>query len=146
MIPDTDELNLLMLEGVRDDIAPSYTYRIHVKSDKVYAHIDDREALKQTIYKELNTQKDVYIIYPNYGIDIEDLFGEPKNFAYIELVRRIEECLIKDDRILSVNNFYYDIEKSKRDELSISFTVNSVYGGINIKNVWKFDYDNIGGD
>lgn len=146
MIPEMDELNLLMLEGVKDDIAPSYTYRIHVQSDRVYAHIDGKEALKQAIYKELNTRKDIHIIYPNYGIEIEDLFGEPKNFAYIELARRIEECLIKDDRVLSVNSFYYDRAKSKKDELSISFTVNSVYGDIEMSNVWKFDYDNVGGD
>ena len=146
MIPEQDELNLLMLEGVKDDIALSYTYRIHAQSDRVYAHIDEKEALKQAIYKELNTRKDIHIIYPNYGIEIEDLFGQPKNFAYIELARRIEECLIKDDRVLSVNNFYYDRAKSKKDELNISFTVNSVYGDIEMSNVWKFDYDNVGGD
>ena len=146
MVPQQDELNLLMLEGVKSDIAPAFTYRIHVHSDRVYAYIDDREALKQAIYKELNTRKGIHIIYPNYGIDIEDLFGEPKNFAYIELTRRVEECLIKDDRVLSVSNFYYDRAKSKRDELSISFTVNSVYGDIEMSNAWKFDYDNVGGD
>lgn len=146
MIPEQDELNLLMLEGVKDGIAPSYTYTIHVQSDRVYAHIDDKEALKQAIYKVLNTRKDMHIIYPNYGIDIDDLFGVPKDFAYIELTRRIEECLIKDDRVLSVNSFYYDRVKSKKDELCISFTVNSVYGDIEMYNSWKFDYDNVGGD
>ena len=146
MLPQQDELNLLMLESIKDDIAPTYTYRIHSQIDRIYAHIDDKEALKQAIYKQLNTKKDIYIIYPNYGINIEDLLGEPKNLAYIELTGRIEQCLTKDDRVLSVSNFYYDREKSKKDELSISFTVNSVYGDIDINNAWKFDYDNIGGD
>lgn len=146
MIPEQDELNLLMLDGVEGSIAPSYTHRIHVRSDRVYAHIDGREALKQAIYKELNTVKNVHIIYPNYGIYIEDLFGQPKHFAYIELKRRIEDCLIKDDRVLSVGDFHFDRQMSKKDELSISFTVNSIYGDIEISNVWKFDYDNVGGD
>ncbi|EGY79005.1 PBSX prophage protein [Peptoniphilus indolicus ATCC 29427] len=116
---------------------------MHINSERIYGNIDGKEALKQMIYKNLNTEYGVHLIYPTFGMPLQDLFGKPKNFVYVELIRRIEECLIKDDRVNSVINFKYLKDKSLRDELSISFTVNSVYGEIEIENTWKFDYDNI---
>lgn len=74
---------------------------------------------------------------------LQDLFGKPKNFVYVELIRRIEKCLIKDDRVNSVIDFKYLKDKSLRDELSISFTVNSVMEKLKLKIRGKFDYDNI---
>lgn len=141
MIPEGDELNLMMREGLLIETAPSLTYRLHLASNRVYATIDEKEALKQTIFKELNTKKNNHLIYPNYGINILDLFGQPKEFAYVELMRRIEECLLKDDRILSVTEFFFSHAETQKDELKISFTVNSIFGHFDISNTWNFDYD-----
>ena len=147
MIPQQDNFNDMLMDGVNVEIAPTFTHRMHVNSMRIYGHIDDKEALKQMIYKQLNTEYGDHIIYPNFGMPLKDLFGQPKHFAYIEVIRRIEECLIRDDRVLKVYDFYYHRDKSPRDELSISFTVDSVYGDIEVYNTWKFDYDKgIGGD
>lgn len=144
MIPEQSEINMYMKEGLVEIIGPTKTHRMHVNSERIYGHIDDLEALKQMIYKNLNTEYGVHLIYPTFGMPLKDLFGMPKHFAYIELIRRIEECLLKDDRVLSVVDFHYHRDKSPRDELSISFTVHSVYGDFEFENVWKFDYDNRG--
>lgn len=143
MIPEQNDINLAMQLGLEEKVSPTKTYRMHINSERIYGNIDGKEALKQMIYKNLNTEYGVHLIYPTFGMPLQDLFGEPKNFVYAELIRRIEECLIKDDRVNSVINFKYLKDKSLRDELSISFTVNSVYGEIEIENTWKFDYDNI---
>ncbi|MDY2987694.1 MAG: DUF2634 domain-containing protein [Peptoniphilus sp.] len=143
MIPEQNDINLAMQLGLEEKVSPTKTYRMHINSERIYGNIDDKEALKQMIYKNLNTEYGVHLIYPTFGMPLQDLFGKPKNFVYVELIRRIEECLIKDDRVNSVINFKYLKDKSLRDELSISFTVNSVYGEIEIENTWKFDYDNI---
>lgn len=143
MIPEQNDINLAMQLGLEEKVSPTKTYRMHINSERIYGNIDDKEALKQMIYKNLNTEYGVHLIYPTFGMPLQDLFGKPKNFVYVELIRRIEECLIKDDRVNSVIDFKYLKDKSLRDELSISFTVNSVYGEIEIENTWKFDYDNI---
>lgn len=143
MIPEQNDINLAMQLGLEEKVSPTKTYRMHINSERIYGNIDGKEALKQMIYKNLNTEYGVHLIYPTFGMPLQDLFGKPKNFVYVELIRRIEECLIKDDRVNSVINFKYLKDKSLRDELSISFTVNSVYGEIEIENTWKFDYDNI---
>lgn len=143
MIPEQNDINLAMQVGLEEKISPTKTYRMHVNSERVYGNVDGKEALKQMIYKNLNTEYGVHLIYPTFGMPLQDLFGQPKNFVYVELTRRIEECLIKDDRVNSVTDFKYLNDRSQRDELSISFTVNSVYGDIEIENTWKFDYDNV---
>lgn len=143
MIPEQNEINLAMQESIDEEISPTKTYRMHVNSERIYGNIDDVEALKQMIYKNLNTEYGVHIIYPTFGMPLQDLFGQPKNYVYVELTRRIEECLTKDDRVLSVTDFNYLRDRSPRDELSMSFVVNSVYGDIEIENTWKFDYDNV---
>lgn len=144
MVPERSELNAYMEEGFKEIIAPTKTHRMHVNSERIYGHIDGKEALKQMVYKNLNTEYGVHLIYPTFGMPLRDLFGQPKHFAYIELVRRIEECLIKDDRVNGVVDFVYHHDRSPRDELSMSFTVQSVYGDLEIDNTWKFDYDNRG--
>lgn len=141
MIPEGDELNLKMREGISVEIAPSSTYRLHLASNRVYETIDKKEALKQAIFKELSTKKNNHLIYPNYGIDISDLFGQSKELAYVELTRQIEECLLKDDRVLSVTEFFFSNEDTRGNELKISFTVNSIFGHLDISNTWNFDYD-----
>lgn len=143
MVPEQNDINLSMQVGLEEKISPTKTYRMHVNSKRIYGDIDDKEALKQMIYKNINTEYGVHLIYPTFGMPLQDLFGQPKNFAYVELTRRIEECLIKDDRVIAVTDFKYLKERSPRDELSIVFTVNSIYGDIEIENAWKFDYDNI---
>ncbi len=144
MIPRQDEVNIAMLEGIKEEIAPSLTHRMHINSMRIYGVIDDLEALKQMIYKQINTEKGVHQIYPNFGLQLQDLYGQQKEYVYLELIRRIEECLIRDDRVISVTDFNFDVGKSVKDELAISFTVNSVYGEIDIINTWPFDYDNRG--
>ncbi|MET3616586.1 hypothetical protein ABID14_000206 [Peptoniphilus olsenii] len=143
MIPEQNDINLAMQQGLIEEIDPTKTYRMHVNSERIYGNIDGIEALKQMIYKNINTEYGIHLIYPTFGMPLQDLFGQPKNFAYVELTRRIEECLIKDDRVIAVTDFKYLKERSPKDELSIAFTVNSIYGDIEIENAWKFDYDNI---
>lgn len=142
MIPERGDLGRALEDGFSQSPLPSFTHRMHVNSMRIYGHIDDKEALKQMVYKQLNTEYGQYLIYPNFGMPLKDLFGQPKPFAFIELCRRIEECLIRDDRVLKVYDFYYHKDKSPRDELFISFTIDSIFGDIEVAKAFRFDYDN----
>ena len=87
------------------------------------------EAIKQTIFKILNTERYKYIIYSwNYGIELEDLFGQPVLFVCPEIERRVKEALLQDDRITEVDSFDFDI--SKRGVVSVTFTVHTIFGDL----------------
>ena len=84
--------------------------------------------MRQAVYKILNTERYKYIIYSwNYGIELEDLFGQPIPYVYAELQRRIEEALLNDDRITNVHDF--DFSNNGGDVLAV-FQVDTIYGTI----------------
>lgn len=113
---------------IDDSIQTSKTFK--VTTDKMQGYIDNLEALKQSIYHRLSTERYEYpILSFDYGIQIEDLLGKDSAYVKIELKRRITECLLKDDRIVGADNFRFDIN---RDSLHCIFDVSSIYGEIEI--------------
>jgi len=105
-------------------IETSRTYKL--SGDKIQGYVDGLEALKQAIYKVLNTERYEYPIYSfNYGIELENLIGKDPIYVQIELKRRIRECLLRDDRITEVDNFKFEVNG---DEIKCTFDVHSIFG------------------
>ena len=126
MIPIIDEST-----DVEFTEMPSENYKVDYK-DRIYGHSDGLEAMKQTAYRILLTERYKYMIYDwNYGIELDDLFGQPMSYVIPEVTRRIKEALTQDDRIDSVDNFSYDT--SKRHELAVTFTVHTKYGNFDME-------------
>ncbi|HGL4193800.1 DUF2634 domain-containing protein, partial [Clostridioides difficile] len=93
---------------------PSKTFKLNMERNKVDGICDDVEALKQTIFLTLNTERYQHLIYSwNYGAELNDLIGEPISYVIPELERRIKEALIQDDRIENVDNFQFENIKGK---------------------------------
>lgn len=136
MIPKVDaEINELLDDRVEfERVRPSLTYALNVKNERIVGKVDEVDALKQAIYKEINTEKDVYPIYTNYGLKKKDLFGQEKRYAYMILTDRVRDCLMDDDRILDVYDFEYVEDMSEKDNLCMSFSVDSVFGEFRIDN------------
>ncbi len=108
---------------------PSMTYRMDLSGDSVRGLVDNQEALKQAIFRILNTERYQYIIYPWwYGIETIDLYGEPVNWVCAELERRITEALRMDSRIISVTDFEHDT--SVKGVVRTTFNVHTIYGNI----------------
>lgn len=119
MIPESEMTN---------DLEVTKTYK--VLPDKTQGYVDDIEALQQAIYKVLNTEKYEYPVYSfNYGIELENLIGKDIIYVKIEMKRRIQECLLQDERIKSVENFQFNITG---DEILCTFDVSSIYGDLTI--------------
>ncbi len=107
---------------------PSKTYRLDTANNKMLGKIDALEAIKQAIYLRLNTEREEHLIYgPDYGIQLEDLYGEPDSYVLPTLQGRIIEALLQDERILSVDAFYFTEDKGT---ITASFTVHTVLGDI----------------
>lgn len=116
---------------------PTHTYKMNLESNLIRGYTDGQEAMKQAIYKILNTERYQYVMYSwNYGIELLDLYGEPVSYVCPELERRITEALTWDDRIQSVDNFEFNI--SKKGEILVTFTARTVFGDVVAEKVVNF--------
>lgn len=112
----------------QDTVEVSRTYRM--TETKLQGYADKLEALKQTIYKALSTERYEYPIYSfSYGIELDSLIGKEPAYVKIELKRRVRECLLQDERIKSVENFRFE---TNGDELFCTFDIHSIYGDLTI--------------
>lgn len=126
MIPES----LITTDLVADKVEqPSRTYRM--KGNMIQGFIDELKAIEQAIYKVLSTEEYEYPIYSfYYGIELENLIGKNRDYVKIELKRRIRDCLLRDDRIISVDNFQY---QENGEGLKCTFDVQSIYGDLNME-------------
>lgn len=108
----------------------SNTPRVRYESDyKLIGMCDDIEAMKQAIFKIINTERYKYLIYDwNYGIELNDLIGKPIPYVYAEIERRIKEALLADNRIKEVTDFRFS---NNGGDVLCLFTANTIYGEIN---------------
>ena len=112
-------------------------FEIEEQPDKTYkmqetilrGKIEGKEAVRQAVYKILNTERYQYPVYSwDYGIELVDLYGEPFSYVCPELERRITEALTWDTRIQSADNFTFEQKAGGR--ILVTFTVHTVYGDI----------------
>ena len=129
MIPTNSDLLQKDFEYI---IEPSKTYRLNLDNNTISGgYIDGLDALKQAIYKILNTERYDYLIYSwNYGVEIKNLIGQHMSFVVPELERVIKEALIQDDRIEDVTNFDFSINGNI---VTTKFTVISTEGAVDIE-------------
>ena len=109
----------------------SYTDRTYKMSDtQIAGFVEGMEALKQSIYKALSTEQYEYPIYSfQYGIAWKQLIGEDRSYVRAELRRMVEELVMRDDRIQSVDSFEFSFSG---DSCHCSFDVSSIYGDIRV--------------
>lgn len=117
---------------------PSLTYAMKVSEeiskDSIFVgRIDDTKAIEQAIIKIVNTERYEYEIYSwDYGIELKDLFGLPITYVLSEVQRRIEDAVLVDDRIDSIEDF--EAERVGKHGVHCSFTAVTVQGDeINIE-------------
>lgn len=134
MIPST---NTILSQELEVETLPSKNYKMQIEHDVINGYCDELEAMKQVVFKILNTERYQYIIYSwDYGIELIDLYGEPVTYVCPELERRITEALVQDDRITSVDNFAFDV--SEKRTVKATFTVHTIFGGVEAEKVVNF--------
>lgn len=107
------------------------TYKIDFKNKTISGYIDELEAVKQTIYSILNSERYEYLIYSfDYGVELQDLIGEDMLYVKADIHRRVEEALKQDDRVVSVDNPQITAEG---DYLYYRATVTTIYGDLEVK-------------
>ena len=112
-------------------------YRLNIDKNVISGTVDGIEAMKQVIYKILNTERYEHIIYSwNYGIELKDLYGEHISYICPELERRITEALIQDERVEAVDSFSFETERKR--ELHVTFVVHTIFGDIEAEKVVNY--------
>lgn len=107
------------------------TYKIDFKNKTISGYVDELEAVKQTIYSILSSERYEYLIYSfDYGVELQDLIGEDMLYVKADIHRRVEEALKQDDRVVSVDNPQITAEG---DCLYYRVTVTTIYGAIEVK-------------
>lgn len=125
MLPNYDRLPI---QGFKIMERPSKTYRIDYENGIIAGMTDGLEAVRQTIFHILGTERYDNLIYSwNYGTELKALYGKPAPYVKSEVKRRITEALTQDDRIRSVDAFSFE-EKGSR--LLVSFVVHATQGDI----------------
>ena len=123
------------LKQIRIVTKPSRDYQLEPDKEHMSGICEGADELRQAIFCILNTERYQYPLYSwNYGIELKDLYGKPRDYVMSELPRRITEALTQDDRIKSVDGFKFE-EKGKA--IHVSFTVHSVYGDVTAEKRWN---------
>lgn len=87
-LPTTgDDLDLITFAV---ETQPSYTHKLDIDRNRVRGMTDERDAVLQAVYLILNVERYAFPIYSrNYGSELSDLIGKPKDYAMSEIKRRI---------------------------------------------------------
>lgn len=108
---------------------PTYTYKMNLDTGSIRGYTDKLDAMKQAIFKILQTERYQYIMYSwNYGIETLDLYGEPISYVCPELERRITEALTWDERIKNVDNFEFELPQ--KGVIHVSFIAHTIFGDV----------------
>lgn len=136
MLPTTieNETDITDFELVEESEQPTKTYKMLLENNRVRGYTDGQEAMKQAIFKILQTERYQYdqIYSDNYGVEFFDLYGQPATYCVPEIERRITEALTWDERIEQVSNFSFEINKRV---ISVNFTAYTIFGEIAIEGV-----------
>lgn len=109
---------------------PSLTYGIDWERKAIIGVIDGLEAIEQSIFLLLNTERFMHLIFSfDYGMEAGGLMGMPVSYVYPELERRITEAILQDDRVEEVNNFAFTKNKNK---VTVTFNVVTAIGEIEV--------------
>ena len=136
MLPTTieNETDITDFELVEESEQPTKTYKMLLENNRVRGYTDGQEAMKQAIFKILQTERYQHnqVYSDNYGVEFVDLYGQPVAYCVPEIERRITEALMWDERIERVSNFSFEINKRV---ISVNFTAYTIFGEIAIEGV-----------
>lgn len=123
MLPETGGI---LKQDFKIKVQPSKTFKLNLEGNCLGGITDGLEAVKQTVYCILSTERYDYIIHSwNYGVELKKLFGKPISVVKSKIKKRIKEALMQDNRIQSVDAFLFEEEGSR---LLVKFTVGTMLG------------------
>lgn len=136
----TDTSLLLDVDTIEDDVTQiTNTYAIDFVNGRIGGMVDDLDAVKQAITKILLTERFKNLIYTDdYGCEIRAVLqseGNTDEYLEVEIPALIEEALLRDERILAVENFNLTFGSQSKDGVLVTFDVETIYGNTTVEEV-----------
>ena len=105
---------------------PSRTWIIDRNTMQVGFMDEGLEAVRQSVEIALNVERFQWQIYnTNFGNELEELVGDDADYIQSELPRMVNDALSVDDRVIDTADYVFSVNG---DSMTVSFTVNTVYG------------------
>ena len=105
---------------------PSRTWIIDRNTMQVGYMDEGLEAVRQAVEIALNVERFQWQIYnTNFGNELEELVGDDADYIQSELPRMVDDALSVDDRVIDTADYVFSVNG---DSMTVSFTVNTVYG------------------
>ncbi|RJX40863.1 DUF2634 domain-containing protein [Paenibacillus pinisoli] len=124
MIPELDPA--LLDRPLDDHPQPSLTWQLDLDKGKITGRIYGLDAVKQAVFKALQTVRFNHDIYDfDYGHELPLLLGSNPIFAESEAKRLIEEALMTDDRIDRIDQITTEVAG---EQIMIRFVVHTAFG------------------
>lgn len=113
------------LTNAVSSIWPNKTWNLR-ETDGAERYVDGIDALRQSVRLALETPRYAHLIYSfDYGSELMRHFGQSNELVQAEWARMIQEALLVDDRIQSVEQFQFFFH---RDAVEVHFVVKSRLG------------------
>lgn len=117
------------LEDIDYQEGTSNTYIANTDAGQILGMNAGLEAMRQAVELILTTKRYNYQIYSsNYGIELDDLIGEDKDYIKSVLPTRVKDAFSVDNRILDAQNFKFSFAG---DKAAVTFDVITVFGTFN---------------
>ncbi len=103
-----------------------------IVEDGKFKVVEGIEAIKIWVLKSIQCPRYRYLVYSwDYGHELEDLIGDiySKKAMESEARRYVEEALLVNPYITEVTDV---TTEGKRDKMSLSFTVQTIYGEVSV--------------
>lgn len=115
---------------------PTRTYKVDFDAGRVVGFADETEAMKQAIFKILQTERFSFLIYSwNYGIELNAVVGKSYPVFASEVKRVIREALLADSRITDVTDF--QVEQIDKRTARVYFVAETIFGEIPVERTVK---------
>lgn len=89
------------------------------------------KAMSQDIRFALETERYKWpIMGPNFGVSLQDLVGTDYNYIRGEIVRRINDALSIDDRIVTIGSF--EFQNIGDSGMLVSCTITTIFGDVQV--------------
>lgn len=99
-----------------------------VQNNRIIGMGDNYEAVKQAVEIIFSVERFQWQIYSsNFGTDYRGAIGITPQVAANILHKRVEDAIKADERMTGITDYTWDVN---RDNLIVSFTVNTVYGTV----------------
>lgn len=113
----------------RDANYSTKTYKVNFETQQVIGFTDGIDALKQSFLFAINTQRyQNHAFTSNYGMDWRNLIGMPSEYILSEVLTRVQDMILADNRFLSVDFYESDPYTIEGDTIYINLEIKTNEG------------------